>query len=373
MCDSEYTTRTVALKLDLNQADVAAVCDTVEQVKALYKYVVTKCNEKQCVSYYTMAVPELYAEYRGKFPSIPSMLVQQTIKEACTNTRKWNDKHKKAKWTYQGIRTANSYPLNKRTLSIRGGLITFSTTKTRVRILAKLPDWFVERYKVSPNDMQAGTLKITPTGIRINLQYRFKKAELNKGAVIGIDRGLYNLCTLSDGTVISSKQAVAVKRRFQYLRSKLQQKGTQSAKRHLKKLSGREKRFMSDFNHCVTKQLASRKDVSTYVLEDLRGIRKKRKGRKLNSWLSNWSYYQFEQQLQYKCDLVGIAVAFIDPRYTSQKCSCCGTIDKHARDKSRYSCSVCGHKEHADINAAKNIRDNYARHRSEQGASTTQS
>ena len=129
---------------------------------------------------------------------------------------------------------------------------------------------------------------------------------------------------------------------------------------------------MSDFNHCVTKQLASRKDVGTYVLEDLRGIRKKRRCRKLNSWLSNWSYYQFEQQLQYKCDLVGIAIAFMDPRYTSQKCSCCGTIDKHARDKSRYSCAVCGHKEHADINAAKNIRDNYVRHRSEQGASTVQ-
>ncbi|MDR1867947.1 MAG: transposase, partial [Treponema sp.] len=45
----------------------------------------------------------------------------------------------------------------------------------------------------------------------------------------------------------------------------------------------------------------------------------------------------------------------------SQQCNRCGTIDKKSRNKSRYVCKHCGHRDHADVNAAKNIRDKYAR------------
>ena len=148
------------------------------------------CNERKCVNYYTMAVPGLYAEYRKRFPDVPSMLVQQIIKEACTNIRLWNSKHKKECWKYPGVRTANSYPLNKRTLSIRGELLTFSTTRKRVRTSLQMPKWFIDRYNLKPNDVQVGTIKLTPNGICINLQYRVPTKPSKTGAVIGIDRGL---------------------------------------------------------------------------------------------------------------------------------------------------------------------------------------
>lgn len=373
MSETKYTTRTVKVPLQLGDTARLAVFDTITQVRSLYKYVVQKCCAERCVNYYSMATPSKYREYRDAFPTIPSMLVQQMVKKACTNTRKWNDNHHGALWQYRGIRNAMSYPLNKRTASIRGNLLTFSTTRQRVRTLISIPIWFLERYNVNPDDIQAAEIILQDTGLYIMLQFRIPVNPTKHGAIMGVDRGLYNIYTLSDGTIISSKQAVAVKRRYQYLRSKLKQKGTRSAKRHLSKIKHREARFMADFNHCVTKQLASRTDVGTYVLEDLRGIRKRRKGKKLNSWLANWAYYQFELQLQYKCAINGIRVAFIDPRYTSQKCSVCGTIDKSSRKKSKFVCTSCGHTEHADVNAAKNIRDNYVRHRSEQGASTTQS
>ncbi|MHB9296038.1 hypothetical protein PilKf_01792 [Pillotina sp. SPG140] len=119
---------------------------------------------------------------------------------------------------------------------------------------------------------------------------------------------------------------------------------------------------MTDYNHCITKRLAANTDVQTYVLEDLTGIRtQKNKGKKFNSWLSNWSFSQFEQQLKYKCELHAIHVVNISPRYTSQTCNVCGIIDKESRNKSRYVCKHCGHRDHADVHAAKNIRDKYAR------------
>lgn len=128
----------------------------------------------------------------------------------------------------------------------------------------------------------------------------------------------------------------------------------------------------SDVNHCITKRLANDPDVSTYVLEDLAGIRARRRGRKLNSWLGNWSFHQFETQLQYKCERNGIDVVRVDPRYTSQKCNACGNTDKRSRVKGRYICVKCGHTDHADINAARNIRDNHALSKRDRVISTTQ-
>jgi len=55
----------------------------------------------------------------------------------------------------------------------------------------------------------------------------------------------------------------------------------------------------------------------------------------------------------------GITVVFVDPRYTSQKCNACKNISKASRAKGRYLCVKCGYREHADVNAAYNIRDNY--------------
>jgi putative transposase len=52
----------------------------------------------------------------------------------------------------------------------------------------------------------------------------------------------------------------------------------------------------------------------------------------------------------------GGQVTYINPRYTSQTCSCCGVIDKRSRrSQSEFRCVSCGHKVNADKNAALNI------------------
>jgi transposase len=46
----------------------------------------------------------------------------------------------------------------------------------------------------------------------------------------------------------------------------------------------------------------------------------------------------------------------VDPRYTSQACAECGTIDKGNRlDQATFACLHCGHTDNADVNAARNI------------------
>ena len=46
----------------------------------------------------------------------------------------------------------------------------------------------------------------------------------------------------------------------------------------------------------------------------------------------------------------------VDPKYTSQGCSVCGHIEEdNRRSQSAFVCKACGHKENADVNAAKNV------------------
>ncbi|RCJ27824.1 hypothetical protein A6770_25095 [Nostoc minutum NIES-26] len=118
-------------------------------------------------------------------------------------------------------------------------------------------------------------------------------------------------------------------------------------------MSGREKRFMRDTNHCVSKKLANQPLIAVFVLEDLSSIRTQRRGKKMNKWLGSWAFYQQEQFLTYKAEALGKRVAYQDARYTSQKCNICKHIRKTNRHKSKFCCKNCGHWTHADFNAAK--------------------
>ncbi|MEV6867604.1 zinc ribbon domain-containing protein [Streptosporangium subroseum] len=46
------------------------------------------------------------------------------------------------------------------------------------------------------------------------------------------------------------------------------------------------------------------------------------------------------------------------PRYTSQTCNACGHVARESREsQALFLCVACQHRDHADVNAAKNLRD----------------
>ena len=57
-----------------------------------------------------------------------------------------------------------------------------------------------------------------------------------------------------------------------------------------------------------------------------------------------------------KAEASGVQVIFVDPRFTSQQCHVCGRTDPANRDSQAvFACTGCGHRDHADTNAARNI------------------
>lgn len=178
--------------------------------------------------------------------------------------------------------------------------------------------------------------------------------------VIGIDLGLNRPAVTSNRQFLGERRWKEQERRIFRLRRKLQAKGTKSAKRHLKTLSGKLFRQRRDHDHVLSKCIVqSASPGSTLVFENLTAIRERvthRKGegqRRMHSW----SFAQLYGFTLYKAQERGIRVERIDPRHTSQTCSRCGyQARNNRRSQSLFHCRSCGYQLNADLNASYNIK-----------------
>ncbi|WP_394296851.1 transposase [Nocardiopsis lucentensis] len=99
---------------------------------------------------------------------------------------------------------------------------------------------------------------------------------------LGVDLGIVNIATTSDGEILAGRGLNPYRRRQQRLRAKLQTKGTKSAKRLLKRQRRRESRRARDANHVISKRIVAEAERTGrgISLEDLRGIRARVRQRK---------------------------------------------------------------------------------------------
>lgn len=149
------------------------------------------------------------------------------------------------------------------------------------------------------------------------------------------------------------KSALHIHRKYSSIRRRLQRQGKY---RQLKQVKDRENRIIKDLNHKVSRKLVELAKVqdAALVFEDLAGIRDtKKQVRSFRYSLHSWSFYQLQQFVEYKAKLLGVPVLYVDPAYTSQDCSRCGA--RGQRTGKSFKCPVCGHVDHADVNAAFNI------------------
>jgi len=154
------------------------------------------------------------------------------------------------------------------------------------------------------------------------------------------------------------KKAEHTRKKYKTIRTKLQKKGKYKS---VKNIKNRESRIVRDLNHKISHDLVvqAKNSQSAIVFEDLKNIKKntrrevKRLSKNNRGTVSSWSFYQFQQFVEYKARQHGVPVLFINPHNTSKVCARCGGIGE--RDKKAFKCPHCGHVEHADVNAAFNI------------------
>ncbi len=224
--------------------------------------------------------------------------------------------------------------------------------------------------------------EITIPSLKLTLQYAFRN-DFNKINQIEIDKKYaYISVTVPEMTMIKPEKWIGIDRntkghiavvadphtgkvwklgktaenihkKYSAIRKRLQKKGKY---RKLKKIKNREGRIIRDLNHKISKKIVetAEREKAGIKLEKLKGIRKNRKHTKsFNYGLNSWSFYQLEKFIEYKAKMNGIPVTCVEPKNTSKECSRCGSIG--IREGKLFKCPVCGHVDHADVNASFNI------------------
>jgi IS605 OrfB family transposase len=182
---------------------------------------------------------------------------------------------------------------------------------------------------------------------------------------MGIDVGINYLAVASTTDkkckFFAGGEIKNLRNHYKSMRTRLQSKGTLSAKRKLKYFSGKEQRLMRDVNHKISKAIvnfAFDNNVSVIGLEDLTGIRTatiNKVSKRNRHTHSSWAYRQLQTFIEYKAREVGILIHYIDPSFTSQTCNRCNHISKDNRNHLTFICKKCGYENNADLNGAINI------------------
>ena len=295
-----------------------------------------------------------YENVRKAIPTLPSALVQTArdmASEALKQTELEKEIHRNSLTIRYDSRTFKFYP-DSHTISL--------TTVSGRLVFPVAHSPLIEKYRGEYTNAQV-FIDVKHRKMSVMIQVKLPDKEVEKKVnseikVIGIDRGIKNIAVLSNNMFFNASQLRSIKGRYRHNRSELQHAGTRSAHRKLKELSGRERRFVHNTNHVISKQIANL-PFDIISLEDMGSarMRTKRNGRRFNAMIGSWSPLQLEQFMEYKAREMGKTVIRVNPRYTSQRCSSCGYIDKNNRKGSIFHCLNCDFELHADLNAARNI------------------
>jgi IS605 OrfB family transposase len=195
-----------------------------------------------------------------------------------------------------------------------------------------------------------------------------KLTDINR--IMGVDVGQRYIAVAADTRnktqFFSGKQVRHKASRYLKARKSLQRKDTRSATRRLVALSGRERRFIADTNHCIAKEVV--KPSTLIGLENLTHIRERtsprrtgerasKKQRRANRNQARWSFAELHSFIDYKAVLAGGLAVKVDAHYTSQACPCCGHTSRENRpDKGLiFLCQQCDYALHADLVGARNV------------------
>lgn len=131
--------------------------------------------------------------------------------------------------------------------------------------------------------------------------------------------------------------------------------GTATHLHPIEKLRSKAANFRNTTNHRYAKFIvdkAVKHGCETIQMEDLTGVSKR------DAFLQTWPYYDLQTKIKQKAAERGVKVRVIAPKYTSQRCSCCGYIaPDNRKSQAEFNCVVCGFSANADYNAARNIAE----------------
>jgi len=341
--------QTLMVKLDTSEEQHQAVLETMHKFNEACNYIAdiafkmgtANKREIQKVVYY---------DVRDKF----KLSAQLTIRAIA----KFSEAYKRDKTIKPKFKPTGAIVYDQRILSFRKlEAISILTNRGRLIIPIRVGDY--QKVRMDRIRGQADLIYRNKTFYLAVVVDVPEPTKTDAIGYLGIDLGIVYLATDNEGETFSGKQIDTVRDKNAVLRANLQESGTKSAKRHLKRLSNREARFHHDINHIISKKIVAKaKDTRRAIaLEDLTGIRKSVTVRKAQrNRFHSWAFYQLRSFIEYKAAIVGIPVILVNPRGTSHICPECNHNEKGNRpNRDTFRCVQCGFSGNADHIAAINI------------------
>jgi putative transposase len=273
--------------------------------------------------------------------SLHSQTVQAISAEYCTRRKQF--KKAKLRWrvSHGSRRSLGWIPVKASALSYRAGQVHYQGKAISL--------W--DSYGLADYQLRSGSFSEDSRGRwYLNVTVDVKQPAKTDGtSSVGIDLGLKDLATLSNGQKVESKQfyrdlepalAVAQRAGHKNRTKSIHAKISNRRKDFLHKLStGLVKNYGAVFIGNVNASSLAKTNMAKSVLD------------------AGWS--MFRAQLQYKGDSAGAWVKEVNEAYSTQECSNCharaGPKGQSGLGVRQWTCSVCLSEHDRDTNAAKNI------------------
>lgn len=339
-----------AIKLQPTPEQRTLLLAAMEQCNAACDWLAEQAFEAQESGKYELQKRH-YSALRDRF-GLPAQMAVRTIAKVC-------EVYRRDRSIQPEFRPRGAVQYDQRLYTVfEGGTVSLATLDGRITL-----PWVAGDHQRA---LLRGTWGQADLVLKKGRWYLYVSVEVPEATVpeeptdwLGVDLGIVNLATDSDGERHSGAPVEAVRLRHQTLRAALQKRDTRSARKHLKRLSGQEARFRSDTNHVLSKHLVAKAQGTArgIALEDLQGIRARVTARRSQrARLGSWAFYQLRFFVSYKALRVGVLVRLVDPRNTSRTCIVCGYCAKANRQtQADFKCKSCGYTANADCVAAVNI------------------
>ena len=199
---------------------------------------------------------------------------------------------------------------------------------------------------------QQGKIAKSITLTKNYIQFSFEidagsKPTLNKSSkVLGLDTGITNLLATSEGYFYGK-----------HIRTLIE---SINNKKHGSKNQLTARRRLRHALDVVAKLFLLIEKPDQIIIENLKNITKntrRRLPKASRKLVSVWNVKYFLDRLKQQCDSNRVRFATVSAYNTSITCSKCDHADKNQRLGSVFKCMVCGYYDHADHNAALNIKN----------------
>jgi len=337
------------IKLRPTADQSAALVATMRRANAACDWLSVKASETKTFRQFALH-KVVYREARDAFADLSSQMIVRCIAKVA-------DAYKLDRETLRKFRPLGSIAYDSRILSWSGGTVSLWTLGGRERI-----SFVCGEHQRALLVYDRGETDLVLRGGKFYLFVSVDVPDTEEKKTIGwlgVDVGVVNIATTSDGENFSGTHLNNLRRRAHRLRQKLQRKGTKSAKRLLRKRRASETRFSAHVNHEISKQIvaAAERTSRGIAIENLDGIRARIRARRpQRRVLHSWAFADLQAKIAYKAKRVGIPICYVDPRNTSRECRVCGHIEKaNRKTRDNFVCLACGHTADADVNAARVI------------------